>query len=119
MKTDERDENDSDGSAQVSNSHVGVCRVSVMHARSCYCAWILTLIMCLLMMSNRLVLIAESIVKFDLSCHAFFSGSVSAFASSHFSFDQVKIGYSSLAIKSIMTYRYRGEDGTLMPLSIL
>jgi hypothetical protein len=69
VKKDERDENDSDGSAQVSNSHVGVCRVSVMHARSCYCAWILTLIMCLLMMSNRLVLIAESIVKFDLSCH--------------------------------------------------
>ncbi len=32
---------------------------------------------------------------------------------------QVKIGYSSWAIKSIMTYRYRGEDGTLMPLSIL
>lgn len=55
----------------------------------------------------------------DLSLKTFFSGSVRAFASSHFSFDQVKIGYSSLAIKSIMTYRYRGEDGTVMPRSIL
>jgi hypothetical protein len=64
VKTDERDENDSDGSAQASNSHVGV---SVMHDRSCNCAWILALIVYLLMMSNRLVLMTESIVKFDLS----------------------------------------------------